>query len=582
MVQIYFSKGDGTTSTHVPKWWKHGTVYQIYPSSYKDSNGDGIGDIPGIISKLDYLKQLGIDIIWLSPHYKSPQHDMGYDISDYKDIHDKYGTVADCEALIKAVHDRDMKIIFDLVVNHTSDEHDWFKESRSSTTNPKRDWYIWRPAKYDEDGNRHPPNNWASFFGGPAWEWDDVTQEYYLHLFVKEQPDLNWENLDMRKAVYQDAIVHWLDKGVDGYRIDTISIYSKPPGLPDAPITVPGSQYQSPRQLVDSGPQLHEIIREMNKVGFSKYDTMTVGEGSAGSYEEAEKYVSAASKEVDMIFQFDLFNLGRDKIAYTLQDIPLSSIKQCVDKWQTFLIGRDSWVTSFLENHDGGRSVSRYASDSQEFWNVSTKLIATFLTTLSGTLFVYQGQEIGMVNVPEHWPIEEYKDVASQQIYNIVKERSGGDSKALKSVMKFLQVIGRDNCRTPMQWDNSVHGGFSTGNPWMKVNPSYEQINVKAQQWDAYSPLSFWKNMLAFRKAYSDATVYGDFTMVDRENNEVFSYVKAGKHNSLLVVLNFTPEVQHHKAEKLVDGDIKVIMSSNESHQEGLLKPYEAVIYEVA
>jgi oligo-1,6-glucosidase len=581
MVQTLFSNGDGSVTVHEPKWWKHGAVYQIYPSSYKDSNGDGVGDLPGIISKLDYLKDLGIDIIWLSPHYKSPQHDVGYDISDYKDIYEKYGTVADCDNLIKGAHDRGMKIIFDLVVNHTSDEHEWFQESRSSKTNPKRDWYIWRPAKYDDDGNRLPPNNWASFFGGPAWEWDEQTQEYYLHLFVKEQPDLNWENHETRKAVYQDAILHWLEKGVDGFRIDTISIYSKPHDLPDAPISDPGSKFQSPHEIVEDGPQLHEVIREMNKVGFSQFDTMTVGECSAGTYEEAEKYVSAARKEVNMVFQFDLFHLGRDMINHTVSDIPLSSIKKAVEKWQTFIIGRDSWVTSFMENHDGGRSVSRYASDSKEFWCASAKLLTVFLTTLSGTLFVYQGQEIGMVNVPKNWPIEEYKDVMSQQAYEIVKERSGADPKALKDVMRFLQKEGRDNCRTPMQWDSSAQGGFSTGEPWMKVNPSYVDINVKAQQWDLYSPLSFWKNMLAFRRDHKAATVYGVFTILDRDNDEVFSYIKSGEGKTLLVTLNFTPEIQKCSPQDLVDGTTTIILSSNENHKDGILRPYEAVVYEV-
>jgi oligo-1,6-glucosidase len=560
---------------HTHKWWKHGTVYQVYPSSFKDSNGDGVGDIPGIISKLDYLKSVGIDIIWLSPHFKSPQKDMGYDISDYKDIYEKYGTLADCEMLIKECHSRGIKLIFDLVVNHTSDQHEWFMESRSSKTASKRDWYIWRPALYDGDGNRRPPNNWASYFGGSAWEWDESTQEYYLHLFCKEQPDLNWENLETRQAVYDNVILFWLDKGVDGFRIDTVEIYSKPKGLPDAPIADPDAEFQHPGVIVENGPQLHEILREMNSIGFSKYDTMTVGEGQTQSYKSILEYVSASRHELDMCFQFDLMRLGQNRTFYRLEPYSLHQLKDVTSKWQRLIVGTDGWTTSFLENHDGGRSVSRFLSDSPKYRQTCAKLLAVFLATLSGTLFIYQGQEIGMVNVPKDWPIEEYKDVESLNTYNMIKERTGGDPDALKQAMEWLQAIGRDNSRTPVQWDDSAHGGFTTGTPWMKVNPVYSEINVKRQEWDPYSPLSFWKHMIQFRRQNKDQIVYGEFETVDYHNDSVFSYTKSSGNKKFLVALNFTATEQQYSIK-----DYNFILSSVNHHVPGTLQPYEAMIYE--
>jgi oligo-1,6-glucosidase len=563
----------GSEQTH--KWWKHGTVYQVYPSSFKDSNGDGIGDIPGIISKLDYLKLLGIDIIWLCPHYKSPQKDMGYDISDYRDIYDKYGTLADCENLIHECHVRGMKLIFDLVVNHTSDQHAWFKESRASKTSPQRDWYIWRPAKYDDDGNRRPPNNWASYFGGSAWEWDEATQEYYLHLFCKEQPDLNWENLDTRRAVYNDAILFWLDKGIDGFRIDTVEIYSKPKGLPDAPITDADSEFQHPGKIIENGPQLHEILREMNRIGFSKYDIMTVGEGQTQSYKAILEYVGASRHELNMCFQFDLMGLGQNRTLYKLEPYLLQKLKDVTSKWQRLIAGTDGWTTAFLENHDGGRSVSRFLSDCPKYRQTSAKLLAVFLATLSGTLYIYQGQEIGMVNVPEDWPIEEYRDVDALNTYNAINERTNGDPEALKAVMTWLQATGRDNCRTPMQWDDSQNAGFSTSTPWINANPTYPAINVKRQEWDPYSPLSFWKHMLQLRRQYKDQFVYGEFNTVDYENDAVFSYTKTSGNKHFLVALNFTAQEQKYEVK-----GYDFVLSNVSNRVSGLLQPYEAVVYE--
>jgi alpha-glucosidase len=582
MVFGFFAKTpeDKSLTGHVKKWWKEATVYQVYPASFYDSNGDGIGDLRGIISKLDYIKSIGVDVVWLSPHYKSPQVDMGYDISDYKDINDAYGTLADNDELIKGCHDRGLKIVFDLVVNHTSDQHAWFQESRKSKTSPKRDWYIWRPAKIDQQGNRVPPNNWASYFGGSAWEWDDDTQEYYLHLFTKEQPDLNWENQQVREAVYRDAINFWLDKGVDGFRIDTAEIYSKPPGLPDAPVTDPHAKYQHPGKMCEQGPQLHEILHEMNMRGFSRYDTMTVGEGQTQTYDQILDYVSAARKELNMLFQFDLFNISVDRINKKIDPYPLTKLKDVVSKWQRLIIGRDGWTTAFLENHDGGRSVSRFLDDSPQHRVASAKLLAAFLATQSGTLYVYQGQEIGMINVPEDWDIEQYVDVESKNAWNVIKERSGGDPDAMKGVMKFLRQVARDNSRTPVQWDATQHAGFTTGTPWMPVNPVYPEINVESQLWDPHSPLAFWRWMLKFRKAHAGPIIYGDFETVDYDNPSVFSYTKTHGDECILVALNFTGESVDYSPETVAKGNFRLLTSSCLSHVDGKLKPYEAVIYQ--
>jgi alpha-glucosidase len=566
-------------------WWKDGVVYQIYPASYKDSNADGLGDIPGIISKIDYIKDLGIDIIWLSPMYESPQHDMGYDISDYEAVYAPYGTVVDLEALIDACHSRGMRLILDLVINHTSDEHKWFQESRSSKDNPKRDWYIWRPAKYAADGTRMPPNNWRSFFSGSAWEWDEHTQEYYLHLFAKQQPDLNWENEVTRRAIYDSAMEFWLQKGVDGFRIDTANMYSKGTELPDAPVIDQGIFEQPASSLFCNGPRMHEFLREMNTQVLSKYDTMTVGElPHTPDPKHVLRYVGSGDKQMDMVFQFDIVDLGIGKThKYEYEGYKLSELKEVIRKWQSFIDGSDGWTTAFCENHDQGRSVSRYASDAPEWRERSAKMLAVMMCAMTGTLFIYQGQEIGMINAPNDWPIEEYKDIESLNYYNSVAQRTNNDPKALGHVMKSIQILGRDHARLPMQWDNSAYAGFTTrkDGAWMRTNETYKEgINVAAQINNPKSVLNFWKKMLATRKDYKDLFIHGSFTGYDMENQETFVFGKTfGKHKAI-VALNFTDKEQVFIKPDL-GGSFELLVSNVEGVDgtEEKLQGYEGRIY---
>lgn len=566
------------TSTATP-WWKDGVVYQIYPASYRDSNNDGMGDLPGIISKLDYIKSIGVDIIWICPHYDSPQIDMGYDIRNYQEIYAPYGTVADCETLIAECHARGMRILFDLVVNHTSDQHKWFQESRSSKDNPKRDWYIWRPAKYDEQGNRKPPNNWGSNFLGPAWTWDEHTQEYYLHLFAPEQPDLNWENEECRKAIYNDCMRFWLDKGINGFRVDTVNMYSKG-DLRDAPISDPDSDTQPAGMVYCNGPYMHKWLKEMNAI-LSEYDAMTVGEcPNTPDMGLVKKYVSAAEKELNMVFQFDVVDVGQGP--YKFQTTPfnwkLLEFKDAIARTQDIVIGTDSWTTAFLENHDQARAVSRYGSDEPALREATARMLSLMLATLTGTLFVYQGQEIGMANAPLDWPIEEYKDLDSLNYYEMVKRRTGGDKKALQDAKVALQHLARDHARLPMQWDGSAHGGFSTAKPWMRANDDYPKVNVKAQEGDPASVLSFWRRMLQLRKAHRELFVHGDFEMLDGEDPNLFTYTKKAAGQQALVVLNFTRERQSF-AVPAAFKSAKVLAASRGEGAGDTLEAFEGRIY---
>ncbi|KAK3704299.1 hypothetical protein LTR37_013973 [Vermiconidia calcicola] len=392
----------------------------IYPASFKDLNDDGIGDIPGITSKLDYITSLGVDIVWVCPMFDSPQIDMGYDVSNYEKVYPPYGTVEDMQTLIDEYHSRNMRIILDLVVNHTSDQHEWFKESRSSKSNPKRDWYIWRPAKYNDHGQRVPPNNWRAMFTGSAWTWDEHTQEYYLHLFASEQPDLNWESSECRKAICESAMEFWLRKGVDGFRIDCVNMYSKG-DLKDAPITEPERDTQNAGLVWCNGPRMDEYLDEMNAV-LSKYDAMSVGECPfTPDTDKVISYVSAANKRLNMVFQFDVVEVGSSH-ASKFESKPaedwLLDVQAAVTRTQQLISGTDAWTTAFTENHDWSRSISRFGSDKPEFRVAAGKMLGLMLSTLSGTLFIYQAQELGMVNAPLLWPIEEYKDLDAANYYN--------------------------------------------------------------------------------------------------------------------------------------------------------------------
>lgn len=555
-------------------WWKESVVYQIYPRSFMDSNGDGIGDIPGIISKLDYLKELGIDVIWLSPVYKSPNDDNGYDISDYREIMEEFGTMADWERLLQEVHSRGMKLIMDLVVNHTSDEHPWFIESRKSVDNPYRDFYFWRPGK---DGKE--PNNWESVFSGSAWEYDERTNEYYLHLFSRKQPDLNWENPKVRKEIY-DMMKWWLDKGIDGFRMDVINFISKVPELPDAP-NPEGKRYVPGGDFYVNGPRIHEYLQEMHREVLSKYDIFTVGEMPGVNVEQALLYIGEDRNELNMVFQFEHMDLDSgpngkwDLRPYTLKDL-----KQTFTKWQKGLEGK-GWNSLYLNNHDQPRMVSRFGNDRQ-YRLESAKMLATFLHMLQGTPFIYQGEEIGMTNV-RFETIEEYKDIETLNMY---REKVIQGNEDHNKVMESIYAKGRDNCRTPMQWDDSPHGGFTTGEPWLKVNPNYKEINVEKALADPNSVFHYYKKLIQLRKQ-KPIIVYGSYELLLEEHEQIYAFTRTLDEQRLLVILNFSdaepvfvlPETIHYSSYELLISNYSV---QDEGIEQIVLKPYEARVYQLS
>jgi alpha-glucosidase len=591
-------------------WWKDAIVYQVYPASFKDSNGDGIGDIPGLISELDYLETLGINTLWLSPMYKSPQIDMGYDISDFEDIHEPFGSLTDMEKLIEGLHHRGIRLILDLVINHTSDQHQWFQESRSSKRNPKRNWYIWRPPRYDASGQRQPPNNWRAAFGGSVWEWDETTQEYYLHYFAPEQPDLNWDNEETRKAIYDSAIRFWLDKGVDGFRVDTVNKYSKPKAFIDAEITDPESPWQYAYPLFCNGPRMHEFLKEMNRDAMAPYgEVMTVGElPCTPDSKEILRYVGAEERELNMVFHFDMIYLGMGTVhKYMPEPFDLRDVKAALGKWQHFIEGQDTWTTVFAENHDSARSVSRFASDAPEHREASSRLLALMLTTLTGTLFIYQGQEIGMANIPRHWPVNEYKDLETQNFWERMRKHTGGDPEGMEAAMDGIRLLARDHARTPLQWDGSENAGFSTGRPWMRVHDDYPEVNIERQRGKGNSPLTFWTRMLRFRKRFAALFTHGIFREFDHDNKAVFTYTKEVQNHSggvslqandvggddgatgeevkkALVVLNFSGAEQHLVVPReLEDCRVRLSVSTVAEHDGAaapeVLAPYEGRVY---
>ncbi|KIJ60143.1 glycoside hydrolase family 13 protein [Hydnomerulius pinastri MD-312] len=487
-------------------WWKSAIVYQIYPVSFFDSNGDGVGDLNGIHAKLDYLKDLGVDVLWLSPIYRSPQADMGYDISDYRDIDPQYGTLEDWDNLLKGVHERGMKLMMDLVVNHTSDEHQWFLQSKASKDDPKRDWYIWRPPKH-VNGTRLPPNNWKSVFQGSAWEYDEKTGEYYLHLYVTGQPDLNWDNPVVRDAVW-DVMRFWIDRGCDGFRMDVINIISKTDGLPDAPVVDHSQYYQPASMYFANGPRVHEYIKQMHAEVLSHHDLITVGE-TPFTHEASElaAYVLPQNKELNMVFHFELMDLDSpDESPLVKKAWKLAELKDVIRRWQQYRRDEGFWNAVFIENHDHSRSVSRFGNDSKEWRAISAKMLSILEVTQTGTLYVYQGQELGLKNFPRSWGIEEYKDVASQNYWNLVKEQrrkaQGKEDVDMSDILDNFQQKARDHARTPMQWDSSPNGGFTKGTPWMRVNDDYNEWNAALQLGDEESVHAFWKRAIGVRKQH--------------------------------------------------------------------------------
>ena len=545
------------------KWWKEAVAYQIYPRSFMDSNNDGIGDLQGIISKLDYLKDLGIDVIWICPVYKSPNDDNGYDISDYQDIMSDFGTMEDFNELLSEIHKRNMKIIIDLVINHTSDEHPWFIESRSSKQNPKRDWYIWREGKDNKE-----PNNWESIFKGSAWEYDENTKEYYLHLFSKKQPDLNWENEDMRNEIYK-MINWWLDKGIDGFRVDAISHINKEEGLvdmdnPDNLKYVPSFD----KHMNVEG--IHDYLRELKENTFSKYDIMTVGEANGVKAEQATDWVGENDGKFNMLFQFEHIDL------WNSSEFNLPNLKKVWNKWQVNL-ENDGWNALFIENHDITRVVSSWGDDTR-FLKESAKALGLLYFMHKGTPFIYQGQEIGMTNVKFN-DINEYDDIRSINEYNQLINQGMSSKDALEHIWN----TSRDNTRTPMQWDDSLNAGFSKSNPWIHVNPNYKYINVKEQLEDDDSILNFYKKMIKIKKS-SECLIYGKYNLILEDDTNIFAYERILNDEKFLVICNLKSESSNYKYEKLTLKYENLILSNyNVDAHKDLnnfeLKPWEARLY---
>lgn len=582
------SNGVSKYATH--KWWKEANVYQIYPASFKSTgsgSSSGFGDLRGITSKLDYLKDLGIDVIWISPIYKSPQVDMGYDIADYKDIDEAYGTLEDVDELIAELQKRGMRLMMDLVVNHTSDQHDWFKDSRSSKTSSKRDWYIWEPPKYDKDGNRVPPNNWALILGeaNSAWTWDEHTQEYYLSLFTPEQPDLNWRNPEVRAAVH-DVLRFWLDRGASGFRMDVINLISKVDGFPDAPIINPNVPYQPGHIHYANGPRMHEYLREMRREVLNKYDSITVGEMPfVDDPEEVLQTVRAEDGELNMIFIFDLVDIDNYDFRLSLRDFTTAEVRGTITKWQTVMRERNGWNSVFIENHDNPRALSRFLDDSDQYRVLSAKLLALMETTLGGTLYIYQGQELGARNVPLSWDPEEYKDIETINFWKKTQALANGDEKKLAYGKKIIQMKARDHARVPVSWSAEANAGFCSKDikPWMRVNDDYKTTNVEAQQKDSESVLQFYKDMMVRRKECKDAFVYGSFECLDDKVENVFAYRRRSEDGKqdFVVVLNFSGKDVQWKLPKSVAVDGWVLSNYQEAAKEGdehsvVLRPWEA------
>ena len=551
-------------------WWKEAVVYQIYPRSFMDSNGDGIGDINGITEKLEYLQELGIDVIWLSPVYQSPNDDNGYDISDYQAIMTEFGTMEDFDRMLSRAHELGIKIMMDLVVNHTSDEHAWFVESKKSVDNPYRDFYIWRKGK--EDGSE--PNNWGSCFSGSAWKYDPQTDMYFLHLFSKKQPDLNWDNLDVREHVF-DMMNWWCEKGIDGFRMDVISLISKPEGLPDG---VPGENGYADSGCAN-GPHVHEYLKEMNKKVLSHYNLITVGEASGVTLEEAKKYASADGSELNMVFQFEHVGSGPEGNnrfgKWDSHKMSLPVWKKILSKWQTGLEGK-AWNSLFLANHDQPRSVSWFGNDSAEYREISAKMLATCLHMMQGTPYVYQGEELGMCNAYFD-KLEDYRDIESLNAYKELTETCGVSHEEM---MGYLKRISRDNARTPMQWDDSANAGFTTGTPWIKVNSNYKTVNAKQQTTDPDSVFSYYKELIRLRHE-NDIIVYGEYELLEPQNEELFIYTRTWNNEQLMVLCNFTDKDVVIPAAVMaqIPADAQILISNHVGNLEAVLRPYEARVY---
>ena len=593
------------------QWWQQPVVYQIYPRSFNDSNGDGIGDLPGITEKIPYLAKLGIDVIWLSPIYASPNDDNGYDISDYRAIMTEFGTMADFDELLATAHEHGIKLMMDLVVNHTSDEHEWFRQARSAKDNPYRGYYVWRdPAGFSEDGTPIPPNNWISCFSPSVWEWDEGTQQFYLHYFSVKQPDLNWENPKVREEVY-DIMRFWLDKGVDGFRMDVINLISKDLSFPDDPAVTAGGLDNS-LAVAANGPRVHEFLREMNREVLSKYPVMTVGETPCVSVEDAALYTGFERHELQMVFQFEHMDVdasaGGATGKWSDTRFNLVDLKKVLTHWQTGLHGR-GWNSLYWNNHDQPRTVSRFGNDSPEFREVSGKMLGTVLHMMQGTPYIYQGEELGMTNVFFD-SVDDYNDLEihdSWRKYVVESQRVSPED-----MLRYISASGRDNARTPMQWDASDNAGFTTGTPWLKVNPRYTDINAAEELANDDSIFYHYSDLIHLRKEHP-IVLTGEYRVLNLEDEQVYAYLRvnsaedaaASGERALLVVANFTQETLSLpyadgqlaslalknpgvlKIEELAAmGEAPELISSNYRNEHGeftdegtTLRPYEAKVY---
>ncbi|VDG22849.1 Oligo-1,6-glucosidase (Oligosaccharide alpha-1,6-glucosidase) (Sucrase-isomaltase) (Isomaltase) (Dextrin 6-alpha-D-glucanohydrolase)[Lactobacillus casei BL23] [Lactiplantibacillus mudanjiangensis] len=554
-------------------WWKKAVVYQVYPKSFQDSNGDGIGDLNGITQKLAYIKSLGADVVWLNPIYQSPHVDNGYDIADYYQIDADLGSMADFDRLLTTAHQLGLKLILDLVVNHTSDQHRWFQEAKSSRDNPYHDYYIWQDAVSGQ-----VPNNWGSSFGGSTWEYVPAVDQYYLHLFAKEQPDLNWRNPQVRQAVY-DIMRFWLDKGIDGFRMDVINLISKVAGFPDGPI-IQNKQYGDYYVGTANGPHVHEYLQEMNEQVLSHYSVMTVGETPHTGVQDAVPYVDARRHELDMVFHFDHMHLDYGKYGkFSTNRFKLTDLKRVLSEWQTTIAEHQGWNSLYWSNHDQARAVSRFGNDSV-YRVASAKMLGTLLHMLQGTPYIYEGEEIGMTNV-NYRDIQSYDDIETQDVF---KRLTQIENLPVQKVMEMIHCKSRDNARTPMQWNRSTNAGFSIKQPWLKVNPNYTVVNVATAQADPQSIWYYYQRLIKLRHQY-DIVTTGTYQLLDPDNPLVFAYTRTTATQQLLVVCSFATHIsdwaipvslQSKKWQPLIDN--YPIVADNETANL-TLQPYEAKVF---
>ena len=554
-----------TRMSNKTAWWKKSVVYQVYPKSFCDSNGDGIGDLNGIRKKIPYLAKLGVDVLWLNPIYASPQVDNGYDISNYREIEPTFGTMEDFENLLAEAHEAGLKIILDLVVNHTSDQHPWFQESRKSKDNPYSDYYIWKDEVI---------NNWGSSFGGSTWEYAEERAQYYLHCFAKEQPDLNWENPKVRQEVY-DILRFWLDKGIDGFRMDVISLLSKDQSFPDGPV-IQNKAYGSYYAGCANGPRVHEFLQEMNREVLSKYDIMTVGETPHTNADEAALYTDESRKELNMVFHFDHMHLDYDENGkYATNRVPLVELKKVMTQWQDKMHECNGWNSLYWCNHDQARAVTRFGNDSEEYREISAKMLGTCLHMMQGTPYVYQGEELGMTNIYFD-KLEDYRDIES---INFFTEFTESGLMTPEYMMKCLMLRSRDNARTPMQWNDSKQAGFTDGEPWIKVNPNYKEINAAQQLEDPNSIFHYYQKLIRLRKE-KDIIVYGGFEPLYRDDEQIFAYTRKQDQEKLLTVCNFSDQnAEVEVPEEFKDAECLITNLGRKVFEaKTVLKPYEAFV----